>query len=815
MLQDIRYALRSYRQHPGFAAIAILTLGLAIGANTAIFSVVSAVLLRGLPFRDPQRIVVLWETNPLIKGFLAERLPVALKNFEEWKARTHSFEGMGAFTDDFATLLGTGEAERVEYAHATTGMFPTLGVRPALGRLFTSGEGAPGQDHVAVLTYGFWRKHFGGSADALGKTVTLDATRYTVVGVLPRSFHLSAMWGDLDQKKVELFVPLNEHPTGLAAEWRRVHYVYARLKPHVSVSEAHAEMEALSRRLVQEYPRTDHGFGSNVSPVAYEDVGPAMSRTVLALQVAVVFVLLIACANIANLMLTRAASRSKEIAIRVALGASRTRLLRQSLTEGLLLSLAGGACGLTIGFWLMRVIMALAPVDNYHLHALRLDPMVLGFTFAAALISGLLFGSAPALYFAGQQIGALLARAGRSAGAGISQNVRKALVIAETALAVVLLVGAGLVIRSMYTLLDMNPGFQADHVLTLHVPLTLSKYNTPARVKAFCDEMLDRLAGVPGVRSVAIATGFPMLDSIQLTTFHLPGEPPDDDASAHTTDIKYVSEGYFNTLRTPILRGRGFTRQEAEDDAPVAIVNEALARQLWPGQNPLGKILVFGGTGHAETPQSVSRTVVGVTPSTHQMGLDTPARAETFVPSRTIGTMSVMVRTRGNPESLASAVSGQIAAIDKQQPVTDVQSMEQRMRDGLAERRFNMLLFGAFGALALSLAAIGIYGVLSFTVARQTHEIGIRMALGARVTNIVRMVIGQGLGLALAGIAIGAVAAIGLTRLMRNLLFGVSPDDPLTFSAGVVVLAAIALLASYVPARRAARVDPVQSLRTE
>lgn len=810
MLHDVRYAIRTFSRQPGFVAVAILTLALAIGANTAIFSVVNAVLLRPLPFRDPGRLVMVWESNPLIKGFLSQRLPVALKNFEAWKTESGAFDGMAAYADDFATLTGLDKPERVEYGAATTGFFRLFGVDPAIGRNFASDENSGAKTHVAILTDGFWHKQFGGDRGVLGRTITLDATAYTIIGVLPDWFHLPGMWEGSDQKKPAMWVPLNEHPSTQREQESRTNFVYARLRQDSSLAQARGEMSVISHRLQQQYPRMNHLFSANVSPIGVEDVGPTMSRTVLALQIAVGFVLLIACANIANLLLTKTASRSKEVAVRVALGASRGRLLRQNLTEGLLLSLVSSAAGVLIGWWLMRAITAVAPEDNYHLQHLDLDPVVLGFTIAAAIISGLLFGSAPAIYFAGQQIGAVLAKAGRSASSGISQGVRKGLVIAETALAIVLLVGAGLMIRSMYKVLGMDPGFRPDHVLTLHVPLSESKYNSPATVGAFCDQMLDRIAGLPGVQAAAIATGLPMLDNMQVSSFHLPGESTGDDARAHVADVKRVSEGYFETLRTPVLHGRAFTRQEAESGAKVVIVNDALAHQIWPAQDAVGKVMLFGGPEHQET-----RRVVGVVASVHQMGLDTETRPEVFMPSRNIAGMSVMARTAGDPTHLAAAVSGVITALDKAQPVTDVQSLEHQMREGLERRRFNMILFAAFGCLAVLLAAIGIYGVLSFIVTQRTHEIGIRMALGAKVSDILRLVLGHGLGLAGIGIAIGSIAAIGLTRLMQTLLFGVSPTDPVTFVAGVLTLATVALLASYIPARRAARVDPVQSLRTE
>jgi putative ABC transport system permease protein len=536
-----------------------------------------------------------------------------------------------------------------------------------------------------------------------------------------------------------------------------------------------------------------------------------MRRTIVVLQFAVAFVLLIACANVANLLLARAAGREKEIAIRIALGAGRWRLARQMLAESLLLSLFAGAAGVGLAFAGIQAIRKFAPEDNYHLHQLTLDAKVLAFTLGAALLTGLIFGLAPAIQTARQNVNESLGKGGRGGGSGVSGRLRNVLVVSEVALALVLLAGAGLMIRSMASLLSISPGFRTDHLLTMHVNLTSPKYQDQKRVKAFCDELLERVARVPGVRSAAIGSGFPMLDRISATPFRVEGEPAPADGIGALADQTPVGDGYFETLGMPILRGRSFTRQDAEQSKPsVIVVNQALAKRISPRGEAVGKFLLLGGG-----PNPARVAVIGIKADTHQMGLDTEVRPELFLPTRTLNSIALVVRTADDPLRLSNAVQSQVWAIDANQPVADVYSMEQRMSDGLSQRRFNMLLFGIFAGLALLLASIGIYGVLAYTVTQRMREIGIRIALGASARNVAGLVLRQGLLLALAGVVIGGGAAFALTRWMESLIFGVSPTDPVTFSAVSTLLVAIALAASYVPARRAVRLDPMRSLRIE
>jgi len=809
VLQVLRYALRTFRKTPGFTAAAVLALALGVGANTAIFSVVHAVLLRPLPYRDPGRLVMVWEKNPAIGGFLAPRLPAALKNYHAWK-QSRSFTEMGAMEQLGLNLTGIDKPEQLEAARATADLFSTLGIHPALGRAFLPGEGSPGRDRVAILSYKLFERRFGGDSHILGRAVTLNNASYVIIGVLPREFHLPAMWEGFSQNKPEIWLPLDENPAEDALA-NRINFVFARLAPGVTLTQARSEMDVLAKRLQQEDPKLNTGFSINVFPLSLEDVGPDMSRTVLALQVAVGFVLLIACANVANLLLTKGAARAKEFAIRVALGAARWRLIRQMFVESLLLSFIGGAAGLLLAAGAMRLIALLAPEDSYRLQELSLNPLVLAFTGAVVVLSALIFGLAPSFHASDRNGAEALAQGGRAGSSGLSRRFRNILVVSEVALAVILLAGAGLMIRSLASMLSINPGFRSDHILTLHVPLPGSKYEKPAQLRAFCDSLLGRLTRLPGVESAAIASGLPMLDTLSLSPFRIEGRPAPASAERQMADQKTVSEDYFRVLRTPLLKGRSFTRQDAErEEAEVVVVNEAFVRHFLPDADPVGQVLIFGA---ADKP--IRKQIVGVAAGTRQMGLDTDMRPEIFFPTRQVSRISLMVRTAGDPLRLASAVSEQVWSIDKDQPVADIMTMDKRMSESSAPRRFNMLLFAAFAALALLLAAVGMYGVLSYTVTLRTREMGLRMALGASPSQILKLIVGQGLAMTLIGIVIGTAAAFGLTELMRSLLFGISPNDPFTFIGVPLVLFAVALLASYLPARRAARLDPMQSLRVE
>jgi putative ABC transport system permease protein len=811
MLADLRFALRTFRRSPGLIAAAVLATALGVGANTAIFSVIQAVLLRPLPYRDSARLVMIWEKNPVFKGFLAERLPVAGRNYVEWKRQAHSFSGMAAMQQVRVQLTGIDRPEDLEAVQITPDFLPVLGRTPLLGRLFTPDETAAGKDQVALVSHAFFERHFGGDRQRLGSTIQLGGKPYTVIGVLPPDFHLPALFQGFDVRRPDIWLPMPE-TFNAAQETNRINYVIARLRDGASLQQARAEMAVIASGLQQQYPKIDTGFATSVFPLSVEDVSPSTSRTVLALQVAVGFVLLIACANVANLLLARSAGRGREMAIRAAMGATRGRLMRQALGESILLSAAGGLLGLLLAVGAMAGIKALAPQDNYHFHEIGLNWTVLAFGIGVAALSGLIFGLAPAMGASAANLQETLTQDGR---AGVGRKTRRlsnSLVVAEVALALILLAGAGLMLRSLGNVLGVNPGFHAGHVLSMHIRLPDERYSKDEQLVAFTDRLLERARQLPGVESVAVASGLPLMDNLSVITYRVEGvAPPGDSAQTPETDMKGVSEDYFRTIGTPILRGREFTRQDSAPKAePVVAVTLSLARQIAPHGDALGRRIILGGGDQATT-----ATVVAIVPDTHEMGLDESPRAELFMPGYNIQEMALMVRTRGDPMALEGAVRAVVTDIDKDQAVVDVKPLAEHLHGTTQQRRFDSLLFASFAGLALLLAAVGLYGVLSYSVMLRTREIGVRIALGARGGDVVRLILRHGLLMVLLGTLVGALGALELTQWMQSLVFGMSASDPLTFAAVAVVLLLVAALACYIPARRASRMDPLRALRVE
>jgi len=812
MLADLRFALRTFRRSPGLIAAAVLATALGVGANTAIFSVIQAVLLRPLPYRDAGRLVMIWDKNPVFKGFLAERLPVAGRNYLEWKRQAKSFSGMAAMQSLRVQLTGTGRPEDLEAARITPDFLAVLGREPLFGRNITPEETVAGKDQVALVSYEFFERHFAGDAHRLGGLVQVDGKPYTVVGVLPPDFHLPALFQGFDVRRPEIWMPLNTH-FNAAQEGSRINYVIARLRDGVPLQQARAEMAVIAGGLEKQYPKIDTGFSTSVFPLSVEDVSPSTSRTVLALQVAVAFVLLIACANVANLLLARSAGRGREMAIRAAMGATRGRLMRQALGESVLLSAAGGLLGILLAAGAMAGIRALAPADNYHFHEVGLNWTVLAFGIGVAALSGLIFGLAPAMGASAGNLQETLAQDGR---AGVGRKTRRlssSLVVAEVALALILLAGAGLMLRSLDNVLGVNPGFRADHVLAMHIRLPSTRYANDGQLNAFTDQLLDRTGDLPGVESAAVASGLPLMDSISVTTYRVEGEPaPADPSQTPETDTKTVSEDYFRTIGAPILRGRGFQRGDAppKDAAAAVVVTTSLARQIAPHGDVLGRVIRLGGGDRA--PQG---TVVGVVADTHEMGLDEVPRPELFIPGHNIQELTLMLRTKGDPMALEGPVRAAVAAIDKDQAVVDLKPLADYLHGTTQQRRFDSSLFGGFAALALLLAAVGLYGVLSYSVTLRTREIGVRVAVGAGSRDVIRLILRHGLAMVLIGTAAGAVGALELTRFMQSLVFGMSASDPLTFTAVALLLLMVAAVACYVPARRASRMDPMRALRVE
>jgi len=808
LFQDIRFSLRMLRKNAGFTAIAVLTLALGIGVNTAMFGALNAFLLRPFPFREADRLVMVWEKNPKLEGIIAERLPTCLKNYVDWQAESKSFEQLGAYSDANYTLTGSDKPEQVTAEKASANFFEVLGVRAVKGRTFAAGEGAPGRNHIAVLGYTFYEKRFGKDPDVLDRSLLLNGVSYKIIGVLPRNFRLTATYGGFEQKKPDLWVPLDESSTQAAPVLKsRNNFVFGRLKPGVSLEQARAEMNVIGKRLEQKDPDLNEGFGVNLFNLRQEDVGSDFQLWLLVLQCAVGFVLLIACANIANLLLARAAGREKEIAVRMALGAGRGRIIRQVLAESLVLSLLGGVAGLLLAEWDMTAINRFAPTDFLGLHTLSFDVPVFGFTSLAVIFAAVVFGSVPAVHAVRQDINQSLTRTSKSV-IGRSGKLRSLLVVSEVALALVLLIGAGLMVRSLNELRKVNPGFVADHLLTAIVRLSPEKYKTPQQVTAFNDQLLEKVKSLPGVKSAALASGLP-LENIQAKGFHVEGQSQAD-KDYQIADYQENTADYFTTMGSPILRGRPFTQQEVESASLVIIVNEALANRVWPNQNPLGKALMMG-----PSTKPVRREVVGVVADTHQLGPDVPSRAQMFAPSRTYSQLSVILRTSGDPLRMSSALTNQVLSIDKEQPVTDIQSMDEILSGSMGQEQFGMSLMVAFAGLALALASVGLYGVLAYVVTQRTQEIGIRMALGAQRRDVLRMVVRQGMMLSVLGVAIGLGVAVALSRVVSGMLFGISARDPLTFGVTAAVLLVVALVATYIPAWRATRVDPMIALRYE
>jgi predicted permease len=792
-------------------AAAILALALGMGANTAMFSVVNAVLLNSRALRglhDPGRLVMVWEKNPSMMAFIAERMPVALQNYREWKRQSQSFSGMAAFTSSNCTLGGRGRVaserpERVQSLIVDPEFFRLAGVQPAIGRTFTDDDAKTAKDRVVMLSAALYRKRFGGDPNLTGKTLRVDGVDRAVIGVLQERFELPGLWEGSDQRRPEVWMPADIAGAASPQDlWNRAWFVYARLKQGVTVAQARSEMNVIGARDAKAYPDQNDGCGVNVFPLAQEDVGNDVRSTLLILQVAVGFVLLIACANAANLLLARAVGREREIAIRLALGAWRSSIVRLMLTESVLLSLMGAAVGVLLASWSLGAISALAPKDTHGFHELRLDMPVFGFTLLVSVLTGILFGLVPAFHAARQNLNESLSKGGRSIGGG-PQWLRNAMVVGEVSLALVLLVGAGLLIRSLGVLMNVDPGFRTDHLLTLET----GPVNGPAS-STFANELLERVEHLPGVISASISSGMPM-ESVNEANYSIEGRPKPRETpiAARST----VTETFFRTMQIPMLRGRAFTRAEAQANQPaVTIVNDSFARLNWPNESPLGRVVVAPNGDN-----SLRLTVIGVTGNLHEMGPEIAPRPELYLPSRTFSDMYLAVRTAGDPLAMRSAVERAVWSVDATMPVQETQSMQQVLHDWPADRRFYMMVLASFAGLALLLAALGIYGVLAYLVTLRTRELGIRVALGASSREVLRLVVGHGLRMTGLGVGIGLAGALLLTRLMQSLVFGVSTTDPVTFVAVVATLAGAALLASYLPAHRATKVDPMQALRTE
>src|SRR5947209_814292 len=808
--QDIRYAARMLWKSPGFTAVAVIAVALGVGANSAIFSVVNAVLLKPLAYKDPGQLVLINHNYKKIDL----RASVSAPGYAYYRDNAKSFSDVAAFGPMNVNLTGEGEPERLQGMSVTANFFQTLGARAAQGRTFSAEENREGNNKVVVLSDAFWRRRFGGVA-VVGKSVTLNGEPYTVVGVMPPGFQFGREFGPTgpDLWSPITFTPQQLDPNNnLTSEYLGV---VARMKPGVSAGQAQAEMNSIADDLRRQYmPGMDESnWGLLLKPLDAFVVGQIRASLWILLG-AVGFVLLIACANVANLLLARAAARQKEIAVRTALGASRWRVVRQLLTESVLLSLAGGATGLLLAMWGVDLLLKLNDNRLPRASEIGLDRNVLLFTLGVSFVTGIVFGLAPAFQTSRVNLHDTLKEGGRSGHAGVRRGVRNALVVAEMSFAVVLLVGAGLLIRSFTRLQQVSPGFEPRGALAMMVSLPANKYADPVQRAAFMRQMLEQVRALAGVKSAATITTLPMSGFNQSGSFGIEGKPtPRGQDSPHGSRWM-ASDDYFQTMGVPLVRGRYFDARDTADAPWVAIIDEAMARKYWPGEDPLGKRIAFEGT--AQQPRW--REIVGIVGHVKNEGLEGESRVQYYIPYAQRADSSnlfVVVRAEGDPASLAPAVRGAIAGVDRDLPAYRVTTMEQMVSDSLAQRRFAVFLLGVFAFIALVLAVVGLYGVMSYAVAQRTHEFGLRMALGAQRRDILRMVVGQGLLLVGVGLAAGLLGALALTRLMSSLLYGVSATDPLTYAGIALLLAAVALLASYVPARRATKVDPMVALRYE
>jgi len=812
ILQDIRYALRQLRKSPGFALVAVITLALGIGANTAIFSVVNGVLLRSLPFPDANRLVRVWHVPPAASFPGMGTFAVSAANYIDWEKQNHVFEKMTIYSFRNFIFSGTDKPEELHASSVSPSFFSTLGVQPMFGSVFTPEEDQPGRNKVVILSYPFWQEHFGSDRSVVGRDVRLDGENYRIAGVMPANFRIP--------EYAQMWTPMAWTDQERAVRGEHHYVVVARLKDGVELKQAQAELDTISSRLAQLYPADDKGWGAIAIPLRDDLVGDARPA-LLVLLGAVAFVLLIACVNVANLALAKTISRKKEIAIRTALGATSARVLRQVLTETIILSVTGGALGLICAHFGVRLIVAFLGDRLPRSADVGLDALVLLFTAVLSVLTGIFAGVLPALRLArGDVNDALKQGLGRTDSDTTGQRTRGMLVVSEVALSLMLLVGAGLMIRSFSQINRVNPGFDSHHVSTMTVSISQTKFATPAQQISFYERVLDRVRTLPGVQSAGVIDDIPLSSNGSHQPIAIEGQPVLPMSEQPEVDVRLVSPGYFGAMHTPVVRGRDFNGNDIAGRPETVVISDSFARHFWPNEDPIGKRLTLTFV------PGVVREVVGVVGDVKLDSLnETRPMTTLYVPLGQVSasepsqwrsfSMTLVARADSDPKGTISAIANAVHEIDPEVPLRDIMSMDDVVAQSVSPQRFNMLLLGAFAGLALLLAAVGIYSVLSYSVKRRLREIGVRLALGAQLRDVLRMVIFEGMKPTIVGVAIGATCALLLGRVLSGLIYGVSSADPITFFAVAVLLAGIALFASIIPAYRATRVDPMQALREE
>ena len=804
LLQDLRYGIRTLAKRPAFTLVAIATLALGIGASTVIFTVVDAALLRGLPYKEPDRLYHLWERKPTQEFSKRE---MSYPDYQDYQQNS-VFEGLAAYTGGGAILTGLGEPEQIAAPRVSANFFSVLGVEPLIGRTFQSGEDTPNGPRVTVLTYAYWQRRFGGDPGVVGRAITINGNSFTIVGVLPASFQFAL-------RNSDLWLPYQPTQNQLTRRFLHGTNLIGRLKPGVTAEQAQSEMNVIAGRIEQQFNDSHAGTTARVVPLQEEIIG-TVRPILFVLLAAVAFVLLIACANVASLLLTRSLARQKEVAVRAALGASRWRVVRQLLTEALLLSLAGGAVGLFIAYWGVPALVATLPQNQLNalpfLKSLQIDLGILGFSFGLSLLTGIVFGIVPALQSSRLDLNEVLKEGGRHSTAGAGQRLRSALVVGEIAMAVVLLVGAGLMMKSLLRLLQTNVGFNTENLLTMGIVLSPAKYQDANQVTNFYTQLHERVRALPGVAGAGTVDILPV-NGGNTTRFNVDGDPIPPPGKETEANLRVVNEHYFQTIGVPLLAGRFFDERDNTGAPTVVIIGKTIADRLFAGRDPVGRKLRYASI------QIDPVTIVGVVGDVKITGLDEEVKPVLYYPFRQNGgfNANLVVRTNTDPTSLTNAVRGEVRNLDPDAAILNVNTMEKMISQTQASfiRRFPALLIGIFAGVALLLASIGIYGVVSYSVSQQIHYIGIRMALGAGPGDILKMVLKQGMVLALAGIAIGVAASLALMRLLTTLLYQVTTTDVSTFAIVAGTLFTVALLACYLPARRATKVDPLVALRYE